>query len=161
MWYNSEFEDPETINNETINNENNNENNNYSIAIISKYNSKLMGINEQASTHWIVHQLVPYSLFFNHINTVNMYLKFYKENSRYVNIHILPIKYEYLDDGTIVAFPKIFWIKIIQRRWKKIMAERKRIINNRTYIKEVIQYQHSGKWSKDNNYLPTLRDMML
>ena len=61
---------------------------------------------------------------------------------------ILPIKYEYLSDRAMIAFPKIFWIKIIQRRWKKIMAERKRIINNRKSIKEVIQYQYTGKWSK-------------
>ena len=151
MLYNSEFDNYQTIDNE----------NNNSMAIISKYNSKLMGINEAASTHWIVHQLIPHSIFFNHIDDVNQYFKFYKKNSKYVNIHILPIKYEYLSDRAMIAFPKIFWIKIIQRRWKKIMAERKRIINNRKSIKEVIQYQYTGKWSKYNNYLPTLRDMRI
>ena len=157
MLYNSEFENSEI--NDTDNN-NNNENK-YSLAIISKYNSKLMGINEPASTHLIVHQLVPRSLFFNHIDTVNKYLKFYKENSKYVNIHILPVKYEYLSDGAMVAFPKIFWVKVIQRRWRKIMAERKIIINNRKSAKELIIYQYTGKWSEGNNYLPSLIDMML
>ena len=46
MLYNTEFDNYQT------NTEDNK--NNYSIAIISKYNSKLMGINEAASTHWIV-----------------------------------------------------------------------------------------------------------
>ena len=78
-----------------------------------------------------------------------------------IHIYMLPIKYEYLEDGTMVAFPKILWIKIIQRRWKKIMAERKKIINERTSTKEIIYYQSCSKWSSGNNYLPSLTNMML
>ena len=59
-----------------------------------------------------------------------------------------------------VAIIKTMWIKIIQRKWKKVYAERKRIINTRMLYSSLKRRELTGKWPTSCNYLPTLYGMM-
>jgi hypothetical protein len=59
-----------------------------------------------------------------------------------------------------VAIIKTMWIKIIQRKWKKVYAERKRIIKLRMLYSSLKTRELTGKWPSSCNYLPTLYRML-
>ena len=59
-----------------------------------------------------------------------------------------------------VAIIKTMWIKIIQRKWKTVYAERKRIINTRMLYSSLKTREITGKWPSSCNYLPTLYRML-
>lgn len=59
-----------------------------------------------------------------------------------------------------VAIIKTIWIKIIQRKWKKVYAERNRIIKTRMQYSSLKTREITGKWPQSCNYLPTLYGMM-
>jgi len=54
---------------------------------------------------------------------------------------------------------KTFWLKIVQRKWKKVFAEKKKIIQQ---IKNPLWIQHFQihGWFTNGNYMPGLRGMM-
>jgi len=59
-----------------------------------------------------------------------------------------------------VAIIKTVWIKIIQRKWKKVYAERKKIIKMRMLYSSLKTRELTGKWPTSCNYLPTLYRML-
>ena len=59
-----------------------------------------------------------------------------------------------------VAIIKTMWIKIIQRKWKKVYNERKRIIKLRMLYSSLKTREITGKWPSSCNYLPTLYRML-
>ena len=59
-----------------------------------------------------------------------------------------------------VAIIKTMWIKIIQRKWKKVYAERKRIMKTRMLYSSLKTREITGKWPASCNYLPTLYKML-
>ena len=59
-----------------------------------------------------------------------------------------------------VAIIKTIWIKIIQRKWKKVYAERNKIIKTRMQYSSLKTREITGRWPQSCNYLPTLYGMM-
>lgn len=59
-----------------------------------------------------------------------------------------------------IAILKTFWIRIIQRKWKKIIAQRKQIILCRMNPIALHVRQVTGKWPDNCNYLPGLKGML-
>ena len=59
-----------------------------------------------------------------------------------------------------VAIIKTVWIKIIQRKWKTVYAERNRIIKIRMLYSSLKTREITGKWPASCNYLPTLYRML-
>jgi hypothetical protein len=59
-----------------------------------------------------------------------------------------------------IAIIKTIWIKIIQRKWKKVYAERNRIINVRMLYSSLKTREITGNWPSSCNYLPTLYRML-
>ena len=49
--------------------------------------------------------------------------------------------------GEEVAIIKTFWLKIVQRCWKKVFKQRKELIQKRSAIKALQERQRTGKWS--------------
>lgn len=58
------------------------------------------------------------------------------------------------------AIKKTFWLRIIQRKWKSIMEQKKRIIQRRSSLNSLHYREMNGKWSNDCNKMPTLRGML-
>jgi hypothetical protein len=67
----------------------------------------------------------------------------------------------YLESLHCVAILKTFWIKLIQRTWKRIVAERKRILNERCSVKSLRHREINGKWPTTCNYLPSFKGMLV
>ena len=69
-------------------------------------------------------------------------------------------EYIILPTQEAIAILKTFWIRIIQRKWKKIFQERKNIIRQRCSIYNLNIRQIYGKWPQHCIKLPGLKGML-
>ena len=65
-----------------------------------------------------------------------------------------------LDTQHHVVIIKTMWIKIIQRKWKKIYAERMEIIRRRAQINSLYMREVTGKWPQNCANLPSIYSLM-
>ena len=77
----------------------------------------------------------------------------------YIQLHIA--KVVYLSGLECVAILKTFWLKIIQRTWKKIYKQRCNIIALRKLPESLFYKEIHGKWSDNCSKLPSLYGMMV
>ena len=59
-----------------------------------------------------------------------------------------------------VAIIKTIWIKLIQRKWKKVYAERTNIIRQRMHYSSLKTRELTGNWPRYCDYLPTIYGIM-
>jgi hypothetical protein len=153
----------------------------FNIVICQLYNSKKDGIpdaNSGVEYHFITNDRFKiYDIVF-----INYFAEGYHEYNveniteitphsifrNYTNIVLRPdnIKPEiaeclYLSGGECVAILKTFWIKIIQRKWKNILAKRREIIKLRCQIKSILYREINGKWPRNCLEYPSLKGMMV
>ena len=67
---------------------------------------------------------------------------------------------DYLPGHEAVAYIKTFWLRLIQRRWKKLFKQRKNIIQKRCNINSLNYRQMHGKWPNGLNNLPNIREII-
>ena len=79
-------------------------------------------------------------------------------NDDYIKVDIADL--EELEGGEIVAYHKTFWLRIIQRKWKKIYKERREIIEKRKRMKSLNMRSLYGKWPKCLCNIPKLCGML-
>lgn len=100
------------------------------------------------------------NIYFNYSNrTLIHYLYYYSGNycgldPRKLKVDIM--KLHIRENGTYTVIIKTFWIKIIQRIWKKIFKQRKFVIKERTKINSLKTRECNGKWPIKIQYLPGL-----
>lgn len=58
-----------------------------------------------------------------------------------------------------IAILKTFWLRIIQKKWKKVFQERKRILHLRSNPLSILHNRIYGKWADNCDYLPGLHGM--
>ena len=59
-----------------------------------------------------------------------------------------------------IAIIKTIWIKIIQRKWRSICNEKKKILTKRTNPNNIIYKQIHGRWPDSCKYMPALKGML-
>lgn len=117
--------------------------------------------------------------FFKYVNNLsNFYKKYYKKqfcnlalphtllrnynniikHPSYLNIQIGQINY--LKGSECVCVIKTFWLKIVQRAWKKVYKKRQIIMNRRYRPDSIIYRQFSGKWPQNCDFIPSIRGMI-
>ena len=77
-----------------------------------------------------------------------------KVTRKYMRLEI--VQADVLKGGEEVAYLKTFWLRLVQRRWKKIYQARKEILKKRSGIKALQERQRTGKWPAHLMQLPTL-----
>ena len=118
--------------------------------------------------------------FFKYVNNLcKFYKKYYKKNfcslsfphtllrnynniikhPNYLNLEIGKIYY--LKGGECVCVIKTFWLKIVQRAWKKIYKIRKYIRQLRCRPDSILYRQFTGRWLQNCNFMPSIRGMLL
>jgi len=80
------------------------------------------------------------------------------ENENYIKPEIA--KCFYLKGGECVAILKTFWIKIIQRVWKKIYKERKIILDKRNSYNNIKFKELHGNWKRPYITMPGIYGML-
>ena len=66
----------------------------------------------------------------------------------------------YLSGQEKVAVLKTFWLRLIQRTWKKIFAQRKEIWEKRKQVCNIMYWQMRGTWPNNCRRLPCLYGML-
>jgi hypothetical protein len=76
--------------------------------------------------------------------------------------YIKPEIAEYITLPTqeVVAILKTFWIRIIQRAWKKTYHSRKNVIRKRCCPGAISTFQLTGKWPEHCSHLPGLKGLL-
>ena len=59
-----------------------------------------------------------------------------------------------------IAILKTFWIRIIQRMWRKVFKQRQQVSNSRTQISSLLFREIHGKWPQNCCYMPSLQGML-
>jgi hypothetical protein len=62
----------------------------------------------------------------------------------------------YLPSGHCIGILKTFWVRIIQRAWKKVFMQRKMCIQRRAHPSAIRYREIYGKWPHDCSVLPGL-----
>ena len=111
-------------------------------------------------------------------NVAESYNDFYNEQEQEIKPHIIIRNYKniiarpdyikpeigkciVLESQHSVVIIKTMWIKIIQRKWKKIYAERQTIIRRRARIASLYTRELTGRWPESCIYYPTLRGLLV
>jgi len=76
-------------------------------------------------------------------------------NKKYIQLHLA--KNILLETGEIICIIKTYWLRIIQRTWKRIYKERQIIIQKRKNPSAIFYFQQNGKWPKDCCIFPSLK----
>jgi hypothetical protein len=66
----------------------------------------------------------------------------------------------YLDNGINVCILKTFWIRIIQRAWKKVFLKRKNICIKRMSYSSILYREMHGIWPKSCQIMPGLKSLL-
>jgi hypothetical protein len=69
-------------------------------------------------------------------------------------------QYIILPTQEAVAILNTFWLRIVQRKWKQIFAERQQIVKERKCPSSLYIRQVTGKWPESCRYLPSLKGML-
>jgi hypothetical protein len=80
-------------------------------------------------------------------------------NKSFLNVEIGQIYY--LKGDECVCIIKTFWLKLIQRAWKKIYKQRMTIQKKRHMPSSLLYRQITAKWPDDCKYMPSIRGMLL
>jgi len=141
---------------------------------------KYMGLNDvEISSHYMVTSTLTPEEFYNNIykdeieilkecylmwlsqsaivgnNIVHPLIRNYLgiiDSGNYIKLDI--VKINYYGDVELVATIKTFWLRLIQRKWKRIYKERAHIIKRRMRFGSLRQREKTGKWRNDTKTLP-------
>ena len=111
---------------------------------------KLLG-GENLTNDEPYNKLYKYWLYYH--KNKELQLQIFKTN--YKNLDQHPFEW---DLGVII---KTFWLRLVQRSWKRIYKERTQIIKKRMHPNSLHHRSLHGKWPMGLNYLPSLMDMNL
>jgi len=151
----------------------------YNIILCELYNDKMHGAtNDHVNNHYLVINRIK-KLNMDFINSLTQVIKEdyidrqqdiipHKIITNYQNIITSPnyIKPEicevlYLQSGHAVCIIKTFWLKIIQRAWKRVYNVRRQIIKRRCQIQSLKHREITGFWPQNCRCLPSLRGILL
>ena len=154
------------------------------LAICTIFNPEMHGHNSANSSNihsqYLIYSIIDIDDFYNdaYKETLNQWKREYKswilnkrENneeikhpnirnykkiiSKSVNYKINIVRDEVLTPGQEqIAYINTFWIKIIQRKWRKIYNERKKILQLRKSFHAIREKEMTGKWPKDAHLWP-------
>jgi hypothetical protein len=123
----------------------------YNIVLCEKYNKLLHGIaNGEINNHYLT-QFRLKKLDNDFIN----YMKRRRPNLRTEIAECI-----ILNSNHSVAILKTFWLRLIQRVWKKTYLERKNIIKKRSNPRSIFYREIFGRWPDDCLIYPSLIGML-
>jgi len=154
----------------------------FNLVLSEIYNAKLYG-NPHSSTvdasYIVIYRFkIRNCYMYEMANEINSsYLNLVQENSLVLNGHPIIRNYKniasrsgyikpeiaeciYMDSGHCVCILKTFWLRIIQRTWRRVFAERMRVIRERCKPAALFYRMRNGVWPDDCRLFPTLGGML-
>lgn len=91
----------------------------------------------------------PTTFFEFPINTVQKYLSnysiIYSDRFFLKNVNILKLSINETD-GTYNVIIKTIWLRLFQRKWKKLFTEKKSIMEHKKKLSSMMYFEINGKW---------------
>jgi len=153
------YSSPYDISGEYDNDDDNQRNNNYYDSDSSddeEEDSNIFEIIPEFKRH-LRRDILPYNRLTKH-----PFIRNYKtiiSNENYIKPEIA--KCVYLSGDECVAILKTFWIRIVQRAWRRVFEERKQIFAQRMRIESLKHREIMGKWPANCSRLPGIEGMLL
>jgi hypothetical protein len=98
--------------------------------------------------------------FFQHTyHNILRYL-FYYSIVHVKNPVIEIMKLQIMPDESYSVIRKTYWLRLVQRHWKKVFRERNAIINRRYMARARFMHETSGRYPYGLNSLPTIHGML-
>ena len=138
------------------------------VAIMTRWNEQFgrtVTTSKGIENHWFVLNVFQYSDNNNIIDNnsyyeeMNDYLDFYSQHCR-EKVSLEIVDYYCLPGKEMVGVSKTFWLKLIQRKWKKVYAQRRENKKKRKTIKELRYRERNGCWSDAVKLMPQLKGML-
>ena len=148
------------------------------LAICEVFHPVFHGIDENSSpgihSQFIVYTLIDLENFYSgeylyEVNNLRRYrhaiallngstehpsiCNYQKVATKYMRLEI--VQADVLAGGEEVAYLKTFWLRLVQRRWKKIYQARKEMLKKRSGIKALHERQRTGMWPIGIRMWPT------
>lgn len=126
----------------------------YNITLCQNYNENYHGNGypELNNTNLILHRIKIFD-----IDVIN-YIFDYIINEPNVKLEIAECVY--LPSGHCIGIIKTFWLKLIQRSWKNVLKERKRVIKERMKISSLKYREIYGSWPCNCISYPRLKGLL-
>jgi len=64
------------------------------------------------------------------------------------------------ENKTCIALKKTYWLRLVQRHWKKLCIQKNDIIKKRMRISSLYHREISGKWPQDCLYFPNCKGIL-
>ena len=143
----------------------------YELAICELYNKKIHGFDKNSDKNIDSHFLCHYidSSDDNNIEEIvqvfqrdggnfreHEFIRNYRIITNKLNYNPQIAEIFYLSGDECVAVLKTFWLKIVQRCWKRVYLSRMKSIKERTLLKSLYFKEINGKWP---NTMPSITGM--
>jgi hypothetical protein len=139
----------------------------FKLAICELFHPVLHGYddNETIYNNYLIHTTFKSNAFYNNnyknlerylqgsrnrenqvmrLNEIHPTLRNY--NQKYIRLEIIEMGICQTDSEYHVAYLKTFWLRIVQRCWKKVFKARKELIKKRSNIKAIKERERTGLW---------------
>jgi hypothetical protein len=123
-------------------------------------NNYYIGICKRYCEYYLLVNTISPRLFYK--TPYELSLKYLREFS-IIYIHdpqIEIMKLNILQDGTYSVIKQTYWLRLVQRHWKKIMAMKNDIYNKRMSIISQYSFQIRGRYPDGLNTMPGLIGML-
>ena len=123
-------------------------------------NTNYIGICKKYYDYYLLVNTISPNLFYK--TPYELSLKYLREYS-IIYIHqpqIEIMKLNILQDGTYSVIKKTYWLRLVQRHWKKIMKMKNEIYKKRGTILEQYTFSIRGRYNYGLNVLPGLVGML-
>ena len=138
------------------------------LAICEIFNPDIHGSNNNSSYgisgHFLVHNTISiedwYNYSFQDIITLlrdayDHYISAWGNRVSHPIVDIVVL--DELEGRECVGYIKTHWLRLVQRRWKKIYRERQEIIKLRAQPKSIATREQTGKWPKQSKIMPSFQ----
>lgn len=143
----------------------------FNITLCELYNASCYGPPSFESLH--SHYLVLYRFKQYDTRVLNKIIRHYAatrtnythptiRNYQHIKCKMVPEITEciYLPTGECICVKKTWWIRLIQRTWKKIYKLRQEIIRQRLHPRNLFYRGITGSWPSECKYSPSIRGML-
>tara|TARA_A100001015_G_C14954304_1_gene698097 strand:- start:1007 stop:1537 length:531 start_codon:yes stop_codon:yes gene_type:complete len=93
--------------------------------------------NEEELDEYLVRNNITHPNIRNYSNII--------DDGKYIKLDI--VEMHELNGHEMVGFIKTFWLRILQRKWKKIFKKRKEVIRKRKFLSSLKNREINGNWS--------------
>ena len=130
--------------------------NKFQLAICERFQINIHGADEKSTTniteHFLINTMMELSEFYDNSykDEERRIQRYWRRspllyNQKFIRLEI--IQADQLKPGEEhVAYLKTFWLRIVQRCWKKVFKARKELLLKRSSIKALQERQRTGQW---------------